>query len=53
VEANQVFDADEEAAIGWLKDELGVKSRTEIPQNPTAVSRLLSIQQEFNLWKSD
>lgn len=53
VEANQVFDADEEAATAWLKEELGVKSRTEIPQNPTAVSRLLSIQQEFNLWKSD
>lgn len=52
VEANQIFEADEEAATQWLKEELGVKSRTEIPQIPTAVSRLLSIQQEFNLWKS-
>lgn len=52
VEANQIFDADEEAATEWLKQELGVKSRTEIPQHQTAVSRLLSIQQEFSLWKS-
>jgi hypothetical protein len=52
VEANQIFDADEETATEWLKEELGVKSRTEIPQHQTAVSRLLSIQQEFSLWKS-
>jgi hypothetical protein len=53
VEANQIFDADEEAATQWLKHELGVKSRSEIPQHQAAVSRLLSIQQEFNLWISD
>ncbi|MFM2134487.1 MAG: hypothetical protein RL156_1768 [Bacteroidota bacterium] len=53
VEANQVFEASEESAAQWLKDELGVKSRTEIPQHQHAVSRLISIQQEFNLWKSD
>lgn len=52
VDANQVFEATEEVVTDWLKKELGVKSRTEIPQNPTAVSRLLSIQQEFNLWKN-
>lgn len=52
LDSNQVFQADEETAIQWLKEELGVSSRTEIPQKPTAVSRLLSIQQEFNLWKS-
>ncbi|MEY4720072.1 MAG: hypothetical protein RL563_2690 [Pseudomonadota bacterium] len=52
VEANQIFEASEEGAVEWLKEELGVKSRTEIPQHPTAVSRLLSIQQEFSLWKS-
>lgn len=52
VESNQVFEADEEAAVSWLKEELGVSSRTEIPQKQEAVSRLLSIQQEFILWKS-
>lgn len=52
VDANQIFDADEEAATQWLKEELGVQSRTEIPQQPQAVNRLLSIRQEFELWKS-
>lgn len=50
VESNQVFEADEESAVAWLKDELGVSSRTDIPNNQTAVSRLLSIQKEFELW---
>lgn len=52
VDANQIFDADEEAATQWLKEELGVQSRTEIPQKPQAVNRLLSIRQEFELWKN-
>lgn len=52
LESNQVFEADEEAAVAWLKEELGVTSRTDIPKHPNAVSRLLSIQQEFDLWKS-
>jgi hypothetical protein len=50
LESNQVFEADEESAVAWLKDELGVSSRTDIPNNQTAVSRLLSIQKEFELW---
>jgi len=53
VEANQMFEASEEGATQWLKEELGVKSRSEIPQKQTAVQRLISIQQEFNIWKSD
>jgi hypothetical protein len=53
VEANQIFEASEESATQWLKEELGVKSRTEIPQHRNAVSRLISIQQEFSLWKTD
>lgn len=50
LESNQVFEADEESAVAWLKDELGVSSRTDIPNNQTAVSRLLSIQKELELW---
>lgn len=52
VESNQIFSADEQQATDWLKAELNVKSRTEIPSNPTAQSRLLSINQEFQSWKS-
>lgn len=50
LESNQVFEADEEAAVAWIKDELGVRSRNDIPHNQTAVSRLLSIQKEFESW---
>lgn len=52
VDSNQVFEVSEDAATQWLKEELCVKSRTEIPKSQTAVSRLLSIQQEFVSWKS-
>lgn len=51
MEAGQIFEASEEGATEWLKEELGVQSRTEIPQKQSAVSRLLSVQQEFNSWK--
>lgn len=50
-DAGQIFEASEEGATEWLKEELGVQSRTEIPQKQSAVSRLLSVQQEFNSWK--
>lgn len=50
-EAGQIFEASEEAAIDWLKHELGVASRADIPKSQVAISRLNSIRQEFNLWK--
>jgi hypothetical protein len=50
-EAGQVFDASEEASIDWLKDELGVASRADIPNNQVATEKLKSINKEFQLWK--
>jgi hypothetical protein len=50
-EAGQVFEADEESAIEWLKYELGVPSRSEIPKSQIAVNKLIGIKQEFTLWK--
>jgi len=50
-EAGQIFEATEEEATDWLKHELGVPSRSEIPKSQIAVNRLISIRQEFNLWK--
>lgn len=50
-EAGQVLDESEQDAIDWLKHELGVNSRSEIPKSQIAVNRLISIRQEFNLWK--
>lgn len=50
-EAGQIFEASEESAIDWLKHELGVASRSDIPKSQIAINRLISIRQEFNLWK--
>lgn len=52
-EAGQIFDADEVSAIDWLKHELGVSSRSDIPKSQVAISRLISIKQEFTLWKQE
>lgn len=50
-EAGQVFEASEEVSISWLKDELGVLSRSDIPNNQVATEKLKSINKEFQLWK--
>lgn len=50
-EAGQIFEASEEASIDWLKHELGVVSRADIPKSQVAINRLNSIRQEFILWK--
>lgn len=52
-ESDQIFDADEALAIDWLKQELGIKSRTELADNVAAQHRFISIQQEFNSWTND
>lgn len=52
VESNQIFDADEQLAIDWLKNELGVASRKDIQEKPAAQTRLMSIKQEFEAWKT-
>jgi hypothetical protein len=53
VESGQLFDADEQLAVDWLKNELNVKSRKDIQDQPQAQSRLMSIKQEFESWTND
>lgn len=50
-EAGQIFSASEEESTDWLKSELGVASRADIPKSQIAVNRLIAIRQEFNSWK--
>lgn len=52
VESNQIFDAEEQLAVSWIKSELGISSRSELSNNAPAQSRLMAIQQEFNSWKN-
>lgn len=48
----ELLEASPEEAVEWLRDHLGVKSRSEIPSNPAAIQKLRTILQEFNQWKS-
>lgn len=52
-EAGQIFDADEVSSIDWLKHELGVVSRSDIPKSQIAINKLIGIKQEFMLWKQE
>jgi hypothetical protein len=51
METGNVFEEGEEAATEWLKEDLGIESRSEIKANPTAAGRLKSIKEEFLAWK--
>lgn len=51
VETNQTFDASEETATAWLKQELGIESRTELKTNKEAASQYKFIFKEFQAWK--
>jgi hypothetical protein len=48
----ELLESDEEEAVEWLRDYLGVKSRADIPASETAKARLRTVLQEFNLWKN-
>ena len=52
LEAGQTFDASEDIATAWLKEELGIQSRTELRENHAAASQLRTINQEFQAWKT-
>lgn len=51
METGNVFEEGEEAATEWLKEDLGIESRSEIKTNSTAAGRLKSIKEEFLAWK--
>jgi len=51
-DGGHIFMANEEEATNWLKEFLGVQSRTEIKDNPQAQQKLRVINQEFQAWKT-
>ena len=51
-DGGHIFMANEEEATNWLKEFLGVQSRTEIKDNPQAQQKLRVINQEFQSWKT-
>ena len=51
VDGGHTFEDTEEAATEWMKDWLGVKSRADIPASASATKKLLSLYEEFQVWK--
>lgn len=51
-EGGHIFIANEEEATNWLKEYLGVESRTEIRDKPEAQQKLRGVNQEFQAWKT-
>lgn len=48
----QIFEADEESATEWLRDYLGVQSRSELKTNQEARLRLKKVNEEYKVWRT-
>lgn len=48
----QIFESKEEDAIEWLKQEIGIESRTELKDSQLKANKFWSINEEFKLWES-
>lgn len=51
VEHGEILDEDEDQATEWLRNELGIKSRSELKTNPDARAKLETIHTGFAQWK--
>lgn len=51
VEHEEILDQDEDQATEWLRNELGIKSRSELKTNPDARAKLEAIHTGFAQWK--
>lgn len=51
VEHTEILDNDEDQATEWLRNELGIKSRSELKTNQDARAKLETIHTGFNQWK--
>jgi hypothetical protein len=47
-----ILDADEESATEWLREYLGVLSRSELKTDQEARIRLKKINEEYKAWKA-
>jgi hypothetical protein len=51
-EGGHIFMANEDEATDWLKEYLGIESRTEIKDNQEATQKLRALFQEYQSWKT-
>lgn len=52
-EDNQILEAKEEEATSWLREYLGVTSRSELKTNKEARVRLDSLNKEYSTWQHE
>ena len=51
VEIGNIQEANEKSTIDWMRNELGIASRTELKTNTDAARHLFAINEEFKAWK--
>lgn len=50
-ERGEILESTETDVIEWLKQELGIKSRTELKESQIKANKFWSINEEFQQWK--
>lgn len=51
METGNIIDPTEKDTIDWMRNELGIASRTELKNNIEAAKHLMTINEEFKAWK--
>ena len=51
VDMGNIFEANEKDATDWLREHLGVKSRSELREKPASIQKLKQLNEEYKLWK--
>ena len=47
----ELIEANQEEVVNWLRQHLGVSSRSELPNNPEAMRKLRLLNSEYQQWK--
>lgn len=49
----ELLEADQTNVVNWLRQHLGVSSRSELPNNPEAMRKLRLLNSEYQQWKQN
>ena len=49
----ELLEADQTEVVNWLRQHLGVSSRSELPNNPEAMRKLRLLNSEYQQWKQN
>lgn len=51
LDTGNIIDATEKDTVDWMRNELGIASRSELKNNAEAAKHLSTINEEFKAWK--